>query len=138
MVGCLVAQRWRGDQASRDIRDVPGTLLEHRFDHALGDVKEFGQVHSDHSGIVLSRVIGEGLGDEHSCVVDQRVDTTELGQAGVDDLLGRGRVGNVFGDRQHARVREGLMARELATTARYAVSRLAPMRCEAPVITAIV
>ena len=52
------------DQAGGDVDDVAAALGEHLSDDGLGDVEEPGQVHRSDGGVVIERVVGEGLADE--------------------------------------------------------------------------
>lgn len=48
------------------------------------------------------------IGDEHSGVIDQRIDAAELLDRISDDPVGHRRVGDVAGDSQHIRRNVGL------------------------------
>jgi hypothetical protein len=60
---------------------MPGALLEHLGGDALADEEEAREVRGDLRVEVLRRVLGERLGDEDPGVVDEGIDTPELGQA---------------------------------------------------------
>jgi hypothetical protein len=80
------------------------TSLEHMLDCSRGDVKEADKVDCHHGVEVLDRVLGEGLADIDSGVVDQRVDLAIALERCVDDSLRRAGVGNIALDGDDARV----------------------------------
>src|SRR5215203_2066669 len=65
------------DQGGGEVDDVPVALFGHLSDRQLGDVEEPGQVHGGDRGVVLERVLREGLADVETGVFDQRVDPPE-------------------------------------------------------------
>lgn len=86
-------------QCGGHVDDVaPTALLEHLADDALGDVKEPERVHRRDHRVVLARIRGEGFGDEHPGIVDERVDATEGSHSDFDQPLRGGRVGDIACD----------------------------------------
>jgi hypothetical protein len=83
------------------IYDVPGALRQHLPDGPLCDEEEAGQVHPEHMDVVGFGVLRERLGDEHPCVVDQRIDPAESRDSLPDDPISERRVGNVARNGQH-------------------------------------
>ena len=100
------------DEAGGDVDDVAAALVDHLPDRALGDVEEPGQVHGGDRGVVVGRVIREGLADEDPGVVDQAVDPSEpierllhhaLGRLGFCDVTLHGEVVGLVGGADRAR-----------------------------------
>ncbi len=83
------------DQAGGDVDDVAAALGEHVLDGELGDVEEAVEVHRGHGGVVVGGVVGERLGDEDACVVDQGVDPAEPFDGRLRRPFGGGAVGDV-------------------------------------------
>ena len=75
-------------------------LPEHLADGALGHPEESGEVDPGDQRVVLGGVVGEWLGEEDACVVDQGVDAPEAVNCLADDLVGGGLVGHVARDRE--------------------------------------
>jgi hypothetical protein len=93
------------DQCGGHIDHVPALALgEHLRDHALGDVKEAGQVHRGDMSVVGLGVLGERLRDEHAGAVDQRVDPSEPFDARRHEAVGGGGIGDVPRDDGYAGV----------------------------------
>jgi hypothetical protein len=74
--------------------------LLHLCDGKLRDVKEAREVDAQHGRVISLSILSERLGDEYASVVDERIDTSESGQAFGNRTLGRLAVGNVAGHRQ--------------------------------------
>jgi hypothetical protein len=103
---------WAVDDAGGDVDDVAAALVDHLPDRALGDVEEPGEVHGGDRGVVVGRVVREGLADEDPRVVDQAVDPSEpierllrdaLGRLGFADVTLHGEVAGLVGGADRAR-----------------------------------
>ena len=103
-----------------DVHDVTATAADHLRDCPLGDVEEPGQVHRGDREVVIKCVIGEGLANVDSCVVDQGVDPTEpiervvdhsLGSFGLGDVTPDGEIVLLVGGRGAAVIRRGTSRR---------------------------
>ena len=77
---------------------MPVALFGHLSDRQLGDVEEPGQVHGGDRGVVLERVLREGLADVETGVFDQRVDPPEAIESQVDRTVRGLSFGDVAGD----------------------------------------
>jgi len=86
------------DEARGDLHDMTAALLLHLGDGDLRDVEEAGDVNAQDGGVVGLGVLGEGLGDENTGIVDERVDAPEPRHTFGDRALRRLPVGNVAGD----------------------------------------
>ena len=81
---------------------MAAALVDHLPNRALGDVEEPGQVHGRDRGVVVGRVVREGLADEDPRVVDQAVDPSEPIERLLRDALGRLGFADVTLDREVA------------------------------------
>ena len=73
-------------------------MLFHLRDGELSDVEEAVDIDAHHGGIVGLRVLGERLGDEDSCIVDQGVDATKPGKTFSDHTLRCCALANIAGN----------------------------------------
>lgn len=75
-------------------------LCQHFGDDALGEMEEAKHVHRCDQCIVFGRVADEGLGDEDTGVVDQRVDAAEPHHRFENEAFGSSGVGDIAWDAQ--------------------------------------
>jgi hypothetical protein len=96
---------------------VAGASLQHFGDGPLSQCEKSGQVDGDDRCVVIGGVVGEWLGDEDAGVVDERVDASEAVKRFADDpVCGSGWEMSPLMV-STAPSSEGLIVRELATTA---------------------
>jgi hypothetical protein len=90
-------------QRGGDVDDVASTaLVKNLADDALGDVKEPERVHRCDQRIVLGRIRGEGLRDEHAGIVDEGVDATKRSSSNVDQPPCRRRIADIACDSEYS------------------------------------
>jgi hypothetical protein len=53
-------------------------------------------------------VFDEGLSNEDTCVINERVDATEASEGLLNDMIGRLRITDISGDRQYLGIRRRL------------------------------
>jgi hypothetical protein len=70
----------------------------------LRQCEESREIDADRTGVVVSGVVRERLGDEDAGVVDERVDAPEGLERSTDDPIGGGRIADVSLDAEHQRI----------------------------------
>jgi len=84
------------------VHDLARLLADHHAADGLREEEDAGEVRAQHRVPLLARQVFEARADAVARVVDEQVDTAELGDGSRDDVVHLGGVAHIASDRQSA------------------------------------